>query len=328
MSNATRAVETAPTRELRVEQALFRGANLKLENPVYRSAFRSIIDALVLADLAPSDITFESLGIADSSSTAVILAREEGVLAGLEEAAALFAEHGCEAHPEKRDGEYVKSGETLLRVGGSRSQLLALERVVLNFVQRLSGIATATRRLSDLARAARPTVRVVGTRKTPWGLLDKRALHLGGGGTHRLGLGDAILIKNNHLALLAPREEDAASLAVERAWRRRRDAAFIEVEVRTAPSAIAAAETFRALLDESRDAFPCLILLDNMQPAQIATTVAELDARKLRDSVLLEASGNVDESNIASYAASGVDAISSGALTHSPRALDLSQRIV
>ena len=328
MSDAARAIETAPTRELRMEQALFRGANLSLQNPVYRSAFRSMVDALLLPDLSPSDITFESLGIADSDSTAVILARETGIVAGLEEAAALYTEHGCEAHPAKRDGDSVESGEILLRIGGNRSQLLALERVVLNLMQRMSGIATATRRLSDLARAARPTVRVVGTRKTPWGLLDKRALHLGGGGTHRLGLGDAILIKNNHLALLAPREEEAAPLAVERAWRRRRDAAFIEVEVRSTPAAIAAAGTFRDLLDESRDAFPCLILLDNMRPAEMEATITELDVRKLRDSVLLEASGNVDESNVASYAASGVDAISSGALTHSPRALDLSQRIV
>lgn len=328
MSDAVRAVDSLPSREIRVEQALFRGTGLNLQNPAYRAAFRSILDSLLLTDVGQGDITFESLGIADSASTAVVLARESGVAAGLEEAAALYTEQGLEAHLEKQDGDTFAAGETLLRIGGSRSQLLAFERVTLNLMQRMSGIATATRRLCDLARATAPSVRVIGTRKTPWGLLDKRALHLGGGGTHRLGLADAILIKNNHLALLSPREESAAALAVERAWRHKDRAAFIEVEVRSAASAIAAAESFRDLLAQSRDSYPCLILLDNMQPAQMAATIAELDARDLRDSVLLEASGNVDESNIASYASSGVDAISSGALTHSPRALDLSQRIL
>jgi nicotinate-nucleotide pyrophosphorylase (carboxylating) len=171
---------------------------------------------------------------------------------------------------------------------------------------------------------------VVGTRKTPWGLLDKRAVHLGGGGTHRLGLWDAILVKNNHLALLANDEEDAVRIAVERAWPERKSAAFIEVEVRSEEAAVAAAQAFRRMQESSReesDDCPCLLLLDNMVPAKMSATIAQLRRQGLLDDVLTEASGNVSKNNIEEYATCGVDAISMGALTHSSRALDLCERV-
>ena len=133
----------------------------------------------------------------------------------------------------------------MLEIEGPRSKLLAYERMGLNLLQRISGIASATRYLQDVVDRRNPDAHVVGTRKTPWGMLDKRALHLGGGGTHRLGLGDAILIKNNHLALIASHEEEAARMAIERVWPARDSAVFIEVEVRSSESALAAAEAFR-----------------------------------------------------------------------------------
>ncbi len=195
-------------------------------------------------------------------------------------------------------------------------------------MQRLSGIASATRNLQELVHRHNPEAQVVGTRKTPWGLLDKRAVHLGGGGTHRLGLWDAILIKNNHLALLASREEDAVGIAVERAWPARKSAVFVEVEVRSQESAIAAAQAFRRVRGSPEDGdCPCLLLLDNMPPAKLSAIIAALDAQGLLDHVLTEASGNISESNVEEYAACGVDAISMGALTHSPRALDICQRL-
>jgi len=173
-----------------------------------------------------------------------------------------------------------------------------------------------------------PEAQVIGTRKTPWGLLDKRAVHLGGGGTHRLGLWDAILIKNNHLALLAPREEEAVRMAIERAWANRKSAAFIEVEVRGLEAAVAAAQAFRQRKEsqEGKDC-PCLLLLDNLAPAKVSTVIEALRAEDLLDYVLTEASGNISEANLEEYAACGVDAISMGGLTHSPRALDICQRL-
>lgn len=191
----------------------------------------------------------------------------------------------------------------------------------------MCGIATAAHSLQERVRSAGFSTRVVATRKTPWGLLDKRAVHLGGCGTHRIGLGDAILIKNNHLALIASREEEAAPLAIERAWNSRERAAFTEVEVRSETAALAAAKAFRRLLTGASDEYPCLLLLDNMKPEEINRILDALRKEHLWESVLIEASGGIAETNIEAYAACGVDAISVGALTHSPRALDLSQRI-
>ena len=321
------SVETITAREKRIENALFRGANLHLGNAEYRANFQTISGALLKADLSPCDLTVESLGFADEIAEAVVMAREPGIAAGLEEAAALFQAHEIQVRREKNDGDEIENGMGLLHLKGSRAKLLALERVALNIVQRMSGIATATYHTRMLASSATPEVRVVGTRKTPWGLMDKRAIHLGGGGTHRIGLGDAILVKNNHLALISDREEIAAPIAIKRAWARRAEAAFIEVEVRSAAAARAAAQTFRDL-QASSSAYSCLLLLDNMSPHQISEAIAGLREAGIFDSVLLEASGNISEENIEQYAASGVDAISIGALTHSARALDICQRIL
>jgi nicotinate-nucleotide pyrophosphorylase (carboxylating) len=158
-------------------------------------------------------------------------------------------------------------------------------------------------------------------------LLDKRALHLGSGGTHRLGLGDAIVIKNNHLALLAGSEEEAAPLAIEKAWRFRGESAFIEVEVRGEAAARAGATTFRRLQESASEEYPCLLMLDNMNPDPIRSILGMLQREGLWEHTLVEASGGISEANIEAYAACGVDAISIGALTHSARALDLCQRI-
>jgi nicotinate-nucleotide pyrophosphorylase (carboxylating) len=315
------------TREQRTEQALFRGAGLTLDHPEYRDVVRTFTETLLQADLAPRDLTVAALGIKGRHAKAAILARDGGVVAGLAELTFLLrAQGGIVARAEKRDGDAMRPGDVLLRAEGDEMQLLAVERVGLNLIQRMSGIATAVRCLQERAARRSPATRIVGTRKTPWGLLDKRALHLGNGGTHRLGLGDAIVVKNNHLALLAPREEEAAPIAIERAWRFRKDSAFIEVEVRGEAAARAAAEAFRRSQGEAGE-YPCLLMLDNMTPAQIGAILDMLRRENLWDHVLIEASGGISESNVEAYAACGVDAISVGALTHSARALDICQRI-
>lgn len=235
-------------------------------------------------------------------------------------------ERGIEVAFEKRDGDSIRPDEILLRLKGNETKLLELERVGLNLVQRMSGIASAAHCLKERARRS-GTARIVGTRKTPWGLLDKRALHVGGAGTHRLGLGDAILIKNNHLALLARTEEEAVPIAVERAWKSRDEAAFIEVEVRGAGAARVAARAFRRCQGRDGSRYPCLLMLDNMTPDQIGEIIKMLQRENLWDCILIEASGGISEANIEAYAATGVDAISMGALTHSARALDICLRI-
>jgi len=315
------------TREERLKRALFRGAALTLENDVYRRAVRDLTDILLRGDIGKLDLTVEGLGTTRETVSAEILAREPGVVAGLAEVGFLLRERAVEVAFEKKDGDAIRPGDVLLRAKGCEAELLSLERIGLNVLQRMSGIATAARLAQQRAARGNPNVHVVGTRKTLWGLLDKRALHVGNGGTHRLNLGDAILIKNNHLALLAAREEEAVGPAIARAWKLRGESAFIEVETRSESAALAAANEFAHAQDQSGEDYPCLVMLDNMQPERIKSVVATLKQEDLWDFVLLEASGGILESNLEAYAASGVDAISMGALTHSARALDISQKI-
>jgi nicotinate-nucleotide pyrophosphorylase (carboxylating) len=315
------------THEQRIARALCRGGSLVLENPQYCRAVREMTDYLFQADLGSRDLTAEAVGTRSRSAVARVLAREGGVVAGVEEFALLLRSHGLRVEIEKEGGEMIRPGETLLRAEGDEIELLSLERVGLNLVQRMSGIATAARCLQQRVKQLGFSALVVGTRKTYWGLLDKRALHLGNGGTHRLGLGDAILIKNNHLALLAGTEAEAAPLAVEKAWKFRGESAFIEVEVRGEDGARAAAQAFRRLRNDAAQDYPCLLMLDNMAPDAISATLDTLRRENLWDHALVEASGGISEANIGAYAASGVDAISVGALTHSARALDVCQRM-
>ena len=174
----------------------------------------------------------------------------------------------------------------------------------------MSGIATMTRIIQERVRSRCHSTRVVATRKTVWGLLDKRAVHLGGGGTHRIGLSDAILIKNNHLALIARNEESAAPQALTRAWNHRKEAAFIEIEVRSEAAALAAADSFRKLQKDSGERYPCLLMLDNLAPQEISPILDSLRRAHLWDYALIEASGGISEKKAEAYADTGVDAIS------------------
>jgi nicotinate-nucleotide pyrophosphorylase (carboxylating) len=317
-------------RQERLKRAFFRGDCLHLGNHEYLRSVRALLNELLGSDVGLGDLTATFLQLSDQHASAKILAKESGVVAGVAEFCWLLMRDDLEVRVRKNDGETINAGDVVIEIEGRRGDLLAHERVGLNLLQRLSGIASATRRFQELLHRHNPEAHVVATRKTPWGLLDKRAVHLGGGGTHRLGLWDAILVKNNHLALLANREEDAVRVAVERAWPARQSAAFIEVEVRSQPGAMAAAQAFRRVQESSQEAdgdCPCLLLLDNMAPARIAAIIADLRAQNLFNHILTEASGNISESNLEEYAASGVDAVSMGALTHSARALDLCERL-
>ena len=318
-------------RQERLRRAFFRGDGLHLQNAAYLQFARKLLDTLLESDVGSGDLTIAALRLTDGHASAKILAKEPGVIAGIAEFTWLLNRGDVVVNARKQDGQAIETGDVILEIEGRRSDLLSYERVGLNLLQRLSGIASATRHLQELVHRQNPEADVVATRKTPWGLLDKRAVHLGGGGTHRLGLWDAILIKNNHLALLANREEEAARIAVERAWQAREAAAFIEVEVRSEQAALAAAQEFRRVQESSREQAggdcPCLLLLDNMPPAKTSATIEGLRSQGLVDHVLTEASGNISESNIEEYAACGVDAISMGALTHSACALDICERL-
>src|SRR6266446_3502193 len=223
---AAQTAAYSPRRE-RLRRALFRGESLHLGNREYLKAARTLLDELLGSDVGSGDLTVAALQLADEHAGAKILAKEAVVIAGLAEFCWLLNRNDVEVKVCKQDGEAIDAGDVILEIEGRRSDLLAQERVGLNILQRLSGIATATRRFQELVHRRNPDAHVVATRKTPWGLLD------------------AILVKNNHLALLANREEEAVHIAVERAWPARQSAAFIEVEVRSELAALAAAQAFR-----------------------------------------------------------------------------------
>ncbi|MHC1626721.1 MAG: carboxylating nicotinate-nucleotide diphosphorylase [Methanoculleaceae archaeon] len=239
-----------------------------------------------------------------------IIARESGIIAGLEEAGRLFGHFGLRVKNRIRDGGRADKGSVLCEVYGDARAILLVERTALNIIGRMSGIATATRAMVDAVSAVNSSVRIAATRKTAPGLriLDKKAVALGGGDTHRFGLSDGILIKDNHLALISL---DEAMTRAKRSSRYR----WIGVEVETVDQALKAAHLGADIL-----------LLDNMSPAAARQCVEALERAGLRD-LVVEVSGGITLENVAEYAATGVDVISVGALTHSVRSLDLSLEI-
>ncbi|ASA78640.1 carboxylating nicotinate-nucleotide diphosphorylase [Thermococcus sp. 5-4] len=256
------------------------------------------------------DVTSEAVIPEGIRAKAVIIAKQEGIIAGVEEAKALFEHFEVEVEVRKRDGEEVKRGDTILELKGDAHSILLVERTALNIMGRMSGIATEVRRLVEKVKAVNPKVRVAGTRKTLLKPIDKKAILIGGGELHRFSLSDAILIKDNHLALV-PLEEAirrAKSFSVYK---------VVEVEVESLEDALKAAK-----------AGADVVMLDNMSPAEIAETVEALRREGLRERVKIEVSGGITPENIEEYAALDIDVISLGYLTHSVRNFDVSLEII
>jgi nicotinate-nucleotide pyrophosphorylase (carboxylating) len=253
------------------------------------------------------DVTSETV-VPDAACQAVIRAKDSGTIAGLAEARALFEHFGVTVRQHPVDGRAVAAGSTLLELDGPARAILLVERTALNIIGRMSGIATRTRDAVDAVQAVSPAVRIAATRKTVPGLrmLDKKAVILGGGDPHRYCLSDMVLIKDNHLALVPLPE--AVRKAKEQSLYRK-----VEVEVETAEDAITAAA-----------AGADIILLDNMPPDAVREAVRALNEQGLRGRVTLEVSGGVAGDDVAGYAATGVDVISMGALTHTVRNFDVS----
>jgi nicotinate-nucleotide pyrophosphorylase (carboxylating) len=213
---------------------------------------------------------------------------------------------------DTRDGETIKNGAVLLSLAGPAKKILLVERTALNIIGRMSGIATETRKLVDLAKEENPRCRVAGTRKTCPGLraLDKKAVTLGGGDPHRSSLSDGVLIKDNHLVLV-PVEEAITRAKAASAYRK------IEIEVENAGDALAAAQAGADIL-----------LFDNMAPDTVRKTIRDLEQVGLRDRVTIELSGGITAETIREYARTGADVISLGALTHTVRNFSVTLEIL
>lgn len=266
---------------------------------------KEIVKRALEEDLGTGDITSESILLENINSNAVFLVKSPGIIAGLPLVAEVWRQIDTELrfNPSIKDGAAVFSGTEIAEVSGPVKSILAGERVALNFLQHLSGIATKTAHLVKLLEGI--PVKVVDTRKTTPGLriLEKYAVLQGGGHNHRYNLSDAVLIKDNHITACGSILE-----AVKRARAAVPHTMTIEVEVEN-----------ELQVREALEAKADIIMLDNMSPAQMAAMVKLISGR-----AIVEASGNIDESTIKEVAAAGVNIISSGAITHSVKALDIS----
>ena len=271
-----------------------------------------MLETFLQEDYGRGDVTTDSVIAEGQTATAEIIAKEDCVVAGLAEVLFFVKQKGLEVEQKVSDGQRVSNGTIVAKVSGDAKKMLALERVSLNIISHLSGIATTTTKAVSIAERARKGVRIAATRKTTPGLrsLEKKAVELGGGDPHRADLQDMVLIKNNHIALVG-----SVKKAVQLAKKKVSFSKKIEVEVSSIEDAIKAVK-----------AGADIIMLDNMRPAEIRNAVSELKKQKLRDRIEVEASGGVNFDNLADYAKSGADIISMGLLTHSAKSIDFSMR--
>ena len=269
---------------------------------------QDIIETALAEDIGSGDVTTMAIADKNDEGAVEIIAKENLVVAGILIAEAVFKtiDKKIEFKPFVTDGVTVRKGQVIAKVSGKLSTLLAGERVALNFLQRLSGIATLTLLFTDKIKGF--NIKILDTRKTTPGLriLEKYAVRMGGGWSHRFGLCDGVLIKDNHIAAVG---------SVAEAVRRARDSApknmLIEVETKNL------SEVKEALL-----AGADVIMLDNMKPAAMRQAV-----KIIGKAALVEASGGVNLKNVRAIAETGVDFISVGALTHSARAVDISMKV-
>lgn len=260
-------------------------------------------------DVGYGDITTNALVSSTQLAHARVVVRQPGVVAGLTLASFFLADLGVNVTNCLSDGTRVAAKATILEATGPASTLLTVERTVLNLLMRMSGIATQTAAMVAAAHRVNPQVRIAATRKTAplLRVFDKLAVIAGGGDPHRWRLDDAVLVKDNHLALAGTVAE-----AINTVRRRVSFTAPVEVEVHSTKEALAAAQ-----------AGADTVLLDNMTPADVSATVKAVRQLALARQPRLEASGNITLQTVSDYAATGVDIISAGCLTHSAPALDI-----
>jgi nicotinate-nucleotide pyrophosphorylase (carboxylating) len=277
--------------------------------PSNKLQIEEIIDRALAEDLGKGDVTTEGLIPGDRQGTGLMVAKKDGILAGMNVAKQVFHRVDPELKVEilLEDGARVKPGSKVARVSGSVASILKAERTALNFLQRLSGIASETNRYVEVVKGL--PVRIMDTRKTTPGLrlLEKHGVRAGGGENHRMSLGDGILIKDNHLAALRSQGLNIKEI-VAKARQNSPERLPVEVEVGTVAEA-----------SEAVEAGADIVMLDNMSLEDMREAVKSIGGR-----ALVEASGGITLDNVRAVAETGVDLISIGALTHSARALDIS----
>jgi nicotinate-nucleotide pyrophosphorylase (carboxylating) len=268
---------------------------------------------MLAEDMGQGDITTPLIVPENCDVEAKVIAKESGIAAGIEEAKILLESLGLRVKTLVSDGKKIKSKQALMEIVGEARTMLSVERTLLNLLSRMSGIATATRRLVEKVQKAGLKTRVACTRKTAPGLLyfDKKAVSVGGGDTHRLHLDDMILIKDNHIAVAG-----SVEAAIRKVRERVSFSKKVEVEVTKGDDVLVAAKSG---VD--------IIMLDNFSPKQIEKAVKSLRDVGFFGKVLLEASGGITTENIMGFASTGVNLVSLGEITDSAKSLDISMEI-
>jgi len=256
-------------------------------------------------DIGKGDIT--SALLPKIKISARIISREDAIVAGTVYAKEIFKLNGCNVKILKKDGSRIKPNQTIMTIRGFAGKILTCERTALNLLTRMSGIATQT---NELVKKIPNKTKLYATRKTAPGLryFDKEAVEIGGGKKHRLRLDEMVMIKDNHIAV-----ENSLLVIIKKAKRKYKK---FEVEVENTSDAVLAAKEGAAI-----------IMLDNFSPTQIMKTIKVLKNQKLRNKVLLEASGGINSKNISKYGKTGVDIISIGSITNSVKGIDMNLEI-
>jgi len=282
---------------------------MSLPKRILEEKFRRFVEE----DVGHGDVTTFYTAPSGTIVEGEIIAKEKGIIAGIEDALTFLETFGLQAKALVEDGSKIGEKTKIIRLEGDAATLLSIERTLLNLLSRMSGIATGTNRLMEKIRRAGYKARVACTRKTAPGLsyFDKRAVTIGGGDAHRWGLDDMVLIKDNHIAIAG-----SVNGAVERVRGKVSFSKKVEVEVTNVNDAL---EAVKVGVD--------ILMLDNFAPKQVTDAVDLLKKNKLRDNILIEASGGITEQNILKYAATGVDILSLGEITDSVKALDISLEI-
>lgn len=270
-----------------------------------------IIEYMLAEDEGFGDITSEAVVEEGKTVKAYIVSKDEGILAGIDIIRQLFEEKGVKVTFWLKDGSKITKGDLLMSLEGDARTILLLERTALNLLMRMSGVASAANHYVNLVKGS--NVRIAGTRKTSpaIGKFDKYALKVGGADTHRFGLDDMVLIKDNHIA--------ACGTPLEALKKAKENTSFskkIEIEVETLDDAI---ECVKNGAD--------IVMLDNMSPDEVGEVIGELNKLNIRQNSLIEVSGGINEENILDYVNLGIDIISMGALTHATRSLDFSLKL-
>ncbi len=279
------------------------------------------------------DISTKAMFSTDRRVKSEIIAKSDGVLAGRQEIEYFLRDAKSNFRPRVggefdlifhiEDGGRFKRGDKIASLEALVFDLLAVERTILNLLMRMSGVATHTAKLCKIV--SEEDVMLAATRKTLWGLLDKRAVVLGGGGSHRLNLSDSIIIKDTHLDQF-DRDFD---LVFEKLIAAEPEVRFVEIEVESLSEAVRVAEKFSYLVDEKQLRIVGVVMLDNFSSAEVSETVRTLKMKdSLYNNVLIEASGGIGEHNLLEYAETGVDIISTSALTMGVPSVDFSMKVV